>query len=158
MFLGLTAPDGLVMDLYGPCPGRHHDQHMLRESNINQKIRDLQANSAIQYNMYADKGYVDLSHLVAGYHGANVTPQQVQVNGILSLVSVSVEWCFGKVTECQKFLDFPRMQQAQLQPVARYYRLSVILMNAHTCLYGSLTGHNFGLHPPSLSEYFECEN
>ena len=92
----------------------------------------MEANSAIQFNMYAYKRYVDLSHLVAEYHGANVSPEQIPVNGILSLVRVSVEWFFGKVTKCQKNFDFPRMQQTQLQPVARYYRLSVILMNAHT--------------------------
>ena len=44
----------------------------------------------------------------------------------------------------------------QLQPVAKYYRLSALLMNANTCLYGSQTSLLFGLQAPTLGEYLEC--
>ena len=99
------------MDLFGPISGRHHDLIMVRESNINNRMRDLQIGHENQYTMYADKGYVDLTHLVAAYHGAHLTQPQIQINGVLSLVRVTVEWCFGKIAECQKYLDFPRAQQ-----------------------------------------------
>ena len=107
-FSGLSAPDGLIIDLFGPIAGRHHDMRMVRESNINGRIRDVQHDNDQQYVMYADKGYVDMTHLVAAYHGAELTPPQIQINGILALVRVSVEWCFGKITESQKYIDFPR--------------------------------------------------
>ena len=106
--------------------------------------------------MYASKGYVNMTHLVAAYHGVHLTPPQIEINGILSLDKVSTEWCFGKITESQKYIDFPRSQQMQLQPVAKYYRLSALLMNANTCLYGSQTSLLFGLQAPTLGEYFEC--
>ena len=144
------------MDLYGPVAGRHHDMIMVRESNINGRVRDVQIGNDQQYVMYADKGYVNMTHLVAAYHGVHLTPPQIQINGILSLVRVSVEWCFGKITESQKYIDFPRSQQMQLQPVAKYYRLSALLMNANNCLYGSQTSLFFGLQTPTLGEYFEC--
>jgi nuclease HARBI1 len=134
---GLSAPDGIIMNLFGPIAGRHHDMIMVRESNINGRIRDVQLDNDQQYVMYADKGYVDMTHLIAAYHGAELTVPQIQINGILALVRVSVEWCFGKITESQKYIDFPRSQQTQLQSVAKYYRLSTLLMNANTCLYGS---------------------
>jgi nuclease HARBI1 len=153
---GLSAPDGIIMDLFGPIAGRHHDMIMVRESNINSRIRDVQLDNDQQYVMYADKGYVDMTHLIAAYHGAELTVPQIQINGILALVRVSVEWCFGKITESQKYIDFPRSQQTQLQPVAKYYRLSTLLMNANTCLYGSQTSLFFGLKPPTLGEYFDC--
>jgi nuclease HARBI1 len=129
---------------------------MVRESNINARIRDLQIGREDQYVMYADKGYVDMTHIVAAYHGVGLTVPQIQVNGVLALVRVTVEWCFGKITECQKYLDFPRSQQLQLQPIAKYYRLAALLMNAHTCLHASQTSALFGLKPPSLGEYFDC--
>ena len=144
------------MDLFGPVAGRHHDMIMVRDSNINGRVRDVQLGNDQQYIMYADKGYVNMTHLVAAYHGANLTPPQVQINGVLSLVRVSVEWCFGKICESQKYIDFPRSQQMQLQPVAKYYRLSALLMNANTCLYGSQTSLLFGLKAPTLGEYFNC--
>ena len=144
------------MDLFGPIFGRHHDLIMVRESNINNRMRDLQIGHENQYTMYADKGYVDLTHLVAAYHGAHLTQPQIQINGVLSLVRVTVEWCFGKIAEYQKYLDFPRAQQMQLQPVGKYYRLGALSMNAHTCLYGSQTSIHFGLKAPSLGEHFDC--
>ena len=71
------------MDLYGPVAGRHHDMIMVRESNINGKVRDVQIGNDQQYVMYADKGYVNMTHLVAAYHGVHLTPPQIQINGIL---------------------------------------------------------------------------
>ena len=147
---GLSAPDGLPMDLFGPIAWSHHDMMMVREININVRIRDLQIGCVNQYAMYADKGNVDMTHLVAAYHGVNSTLPQIQVNGVLALVRVIVEWCFGKITECQKYLDFPRSQQLQLHPIAQYYRLAALLTNAHTCLLANQTSALFGLKPPSL--------
>ena len=154
--IGLSAPDVLIMDLFGPFAGRHHDMRMVRESHINSRIRDLQLGNENQYCMYADKGYADMSHLVAAYHEANLTQPQIQINGVLTLVRVSVEWCFGKISESQMYINFPRCQQLQLQPVGKYYRLAVLLMNANTCLYGSQTSIHFNLKAPSLGEYFDC--
>ena len=53
---GLSAPDGLIMNLFGPFAGRHHDMRVVRESDINSRIRDLQLGNENQYCMYADKG------------------------------------------------------------------------------------------------------
>ena len=97
--IGLSAPDALIMDLFGPFAGRHHDMRMVTESDINRHIRDLQLGNKNQYCMYADKGYADMSHLIAAYHGANLTQPQIQINCILTLVRVSVEWYFGNISE-----------------------------------------------------------
>lgn len=105
------------MDLFGPFD----DMRMVRESDINRRIRDLQLGNENQYCMYADKGYADMSHLIAAYHGANLTQPQIQINGILTSLRVSVEWCFGKISENQMYINFPRCQQLQLQPVGKYY-------------------------------------
>jgi nuclease HARBI1 len=146
------------MDLFGPIAGRHHDMIMVQESGINGKFRDLQVGQEAQYVMYADKGYADRTHILAAYHGAELTLPQIQINGVMTLLRITVEWCFGKITECQKYLDFPRGLQMQQQPVAKYYRLAALLMNAHTCLYGSQTSLHFGLKPPSLGVYFDCDD
>ena len=156
MSAGLSAPDGLLMDLFGPIAGRYHDMIMVQESGINGKFRDVQIGQEAQYVMYTDKGYADRTHLLAAYHGAELTLPQMQINGVMTLLRVAVEWCFGKITECQKYIDFAQGQQMQLQPVAKYYRLAALLMNAHSCLYGNQTSIHFGLKPPSLRVYFDC--
>ena len=156
--IGLSAPNGLIMDLFEPFAGHHHDMRMVRESDINGWIGALQLGNENQYCMYADKGYADMSHLIAAYHGANLKQPQIQFNGVLTLVRVSVEWCFGNVSENQMYINFPRCQQLQLQPLRKYYRLAVLLMNAITCLYGSQTSILFNLKVPSLGEYFDCAN
>jgi hypothetical protein len=150
-----TGADGMIVDCSGPHSGRRHDQRMFRDSNINDRIRDVQLGNEVQYLVYADKGYTDTTHCVAAYHGAVLTAAQVQVNGVLTHARVTVEWCFGKVTERERYVDFHRTQQLQLQPVGKYYRLCTVLTNAHTCLYGSQTGLHFGLTAPSLNDYFQ---
>jgi hypothetical protein len=40
---GVLSPDGMIMDLFGPVPGRRHDCFMLRESDINAPLAQLQA-------------------------------------------------------------------------------------------------------------------
>lgn len=72
----------------------------------------------------------------------------------MSSVREAVEWGFAKVTTNWAYVDFPANQRLELQPVAAYYKLAVLLTNAHTCVYGSQTSGRFGIEPPTLQEYF----
>ena len=68
-------------------------------------------------------------------------------------VRVSVEWGFNKLISIFAFLDYKKNQKLYLQPVGKYYKVAALLINCHTCLYGSETTSYFGLQPPSLQEY-----
>ena len=66
----------------------------------------------------------------------------------------SVEWSFGKLGNLWAFLHYKPGIQTHLSPVARYFRVAVLLTNAHTSLYGSQIGKYFGCKPPTFDEYF----
>ena len=80
--------------------------------------------------------------------------EEADCNKAMSKIRISVEHAFGKTTTEFAFVDFPKNLKVHLSPVATYYRVAVLLTNAHTCLYGSQTGSSFELDPPTLEEYF----
>ena len=41
-FQGVTGPNGIILDVNGPHPGRRHDQFMLIESGINERMKNVQ--------------------------------------------------------------------------------------------------------------------
>ena len=82
-----------------------------------------------------------------------MTADEQEFNRCMSKVRVSAEWGFGKITQNFAFLDFKKNLKILLQPVAKYYVVGKLLVNCHTCLYGSLPSKFFKLEPPSLDTY-----
>ena len=50
----------------------------------------------------------------------------------MSKVRVSVEWLFGAIIKQFKFTDLKKNQKIGLSPIAKQYRVSVLLTNAFT--------------------------
>ena len=76
------------------------------------------------------------------------------LNKSMSQVRISVEWIFGDIANYFKFLDFKKNLKVQLSAVGKMYIVCVLLQNARSCLYGSVTSDYFGLPPPTLRNYF----
>ena len=76
---------------------------------------------------------------------------------MMSNVRIAVEWEFGMIARKFAFLDFEKNLKLFLQPVARYYLVCGLLLNAHTCLKGNETSAFFGLNPPDIRNYFNNE-
>ena len=70
-------------------------------------------------------------------------------------VRVSVEWGFGKIMNNFQYLNHEENLRVLHQAVGLYYPVANILVNCHTCLYGSQTGAYFDLEPPALEDYLE---
>ena len=49
--------------------------------------------------------------------------------------------------------DLSKNFKVLLQPVGKLYIVAALLVNCHTCLYGSQTGQFFDLDPPELETY-----
>ena len=102
------------------------------------------------YVVYGDPAYGITRHIISPVRGAHLTrPQQLFNAEMIKCV----EWGFGKILQYFTYLDFQRNLKVLLQPVAKYYLVGALLINCHTCLYGSLTGTYFDLEPPSLETY-----
>ena len=139
--------------MFGPIEGRRHDAFMLGMSDLLPELQRLVKPNGEPYVLYGDPAYGISQNILAPFRGANLTADEQEFNRAMSKVRVSVEWGFGKIVQNFAFLDFKKNLKVLLQPVAKYYLVSTILTNCHTCLYGSLVSSFFYLNPPSLESY-----
>lgn len=149
----VEAPNGLIAHLFGPIEGRRHDAFMLAVSGLQEKLIHITKPNGEPYVVYGDPAYGLSQNILAPFRGANLSAQQKQFNTRMSKVRTSVEWVFGKICQYFAFLDFKKNLKVLLQPVGKYYVVASILVNCHTCLYGSVTSSYFNVDPPSLENY-----
>ena len=58
------------------------------------------------------------------------------------------------MTSYFKFLDFKRNLKIGFSGVGKIYIVCTLMLNAHTCLYGSNSSDSFDVNPPALEDYF----
>jgi nuclease HARBI1 len=154
-FQGVSAPDGMIVDFYGPLAGRRHDTHVLNSSFFNERLAQAQQGLPVQYKYYADKGYYAKSHGYAAYKGKNLPQLLVDENARMSGQRVGIEWTFGNIANRWAYVDFHKRQKIQMTFVGKYYWLAAILTNCHTCVCGSGPATRYWrVKPPTLAEYF----
>jgi nuclease HARBI1 len=153
-----VGPDGLYMDVSKPYPGARHDAIILADSNLNEKLANTQYGNRTQYTFYADKGYpIQTSHGRAAYRENEwILPNQRRENNMMTAPrAVAAEFAFGKPANIHPYCDYKKRQKAQKSWVAKYYAVSLLICNAHSCLYGNATSAYFNMDTPSLEEYFD---
>jgi hypothetical protein len=149
----VVTPNGLIAHLHGPVEGRRHDAFMLNTSGLLPLLQQLVKPNGEPYVLYGDPAYGLTQNILAPFKGARITANEQAFNKKMSKVRISVEWGFGKIMQYFAYLDFKKNQKVLLQPDGKYYAVACVLINCHTCLYGSLTSKYFGLNPPSLETY-----
>ena len=65
-FQSLVAPNGLILDLYGPVAGRHSDSTMLARSGLEAKLHTISGNLGYTIVVYADSAYAASEHVMRG--------------------------------------------------------------------------------------------
>lgn len=155
-YQAVTSPDGIVISLFGPVPGRLNDIWMVHKSRLQELIENefpYEGEEGFDnYYVYADQGYMSTSSVLSGVRQPN--EKQARMNRAWSDQRVSVEWTFGEIVTLWQTLDCFRMQKAQQRIVAVWYLVSVLLTNCYTCMTGkSEASQHFNVVPPSLREY-----
>ena len=154
MFQSVITPNGLICHLFGPLKGRRHDAFMLHESGLLQELaRKMNKANGDPYVIYGDPAYPVRRHILAPFRGAQLTPAEQNFNAAMSAVRTSVEWGNGKIIKYFAFLDFSKNMKVLLQPVGKLYIVAALLVNCHTCLYGSQTTQVFAVDAPELETY-----
>ena len=139
--------------MYGPIEGKRHDAFMLNVSGLPPLLQQFVKPNGEPFVIYGDPAYGLAQNVLTPFRGANLTGDEQAFNKAMSKVRISVEWGFGKITQYFAYLNFKKNQKVLLQPIGKYYLVASILINCHTCLYGSVTGRYFELDPPSLETY-----
>ena len=148
----------MIADLFGPIEGRRHDAFMLGVSGLLPLLERIIKPNGEPYVVYGDPAYGISRHIISPFKGAHLTEPQQQFNRDMSEVRVCVEWGFGKIAQYFAYLDFQKNLKVLLQPVAKYYAVGALLINCHTCLYGSVASSFFNLDPPLLEDYLTNRN
>lgn len=139
--------------MFGPIEGRRHDAFMLGMSDLLPKLQGFVQPNGQPYVIYGDPAYPITCNILAPFRGVNLTIHEQEFNRKMSKVRVNVEWGFGKICQNFAYLDFKKNLKVLLQPVGKYYLVATILINCHTCLYGSQTSSFFELEPPTIETY-----
>jgi len=154
-YQSLTFPNGLIGNLYGPVEGRLHDATLLRESGILQEVANFTDVDGRPLVIYGDKAYPLSDQLLTPYRGVGHNNDQRNFNLDMNSARISVEWNFAGVNNNFAFMNYSPNLKLYLQPIAVYYKVSVILSNCRTCLYGNQTSKYFELDPPTIQEYLQ---
>ena len=81
---------------------------------------------------------------IAPFRLARLNAAQQAYNTAMSKVRIGVEWVLG---------DFKKKLKIGLSPIAKMYITCALLLNCHTCMYGSMTSNYFQIDPPTVQEY-----
>lgn len=155
-FQSVVAPNGLIVDLYGPIEGRRHDCFMLAESGLLNTLDTLGEDEAGRpFGIYGDPAFPQRDRLYAPFKGAQPTPLEATFNRYMSGVRQSVEWGFGNIVKHWAFLDFKKNLRLHLQPVGKLYVIGALLSNCYACMYENNISNYFGMAAPSIEEYLE---
>ena len=151
----LLSPDGIVIHIYGPVEGRHHDDTVYKQSGLEDLLnRHFHSPDGSPLFIYGDPAYSVSGHVMTPYKGAAIPADQRRFNSQMSKVREAVEWSFKEVTQQFPFLDLSRNQKILKSPCALFYLVAVLLCNAHTCLHRPQIPQFFNCFPPTLDEYF----
>jgi hypothetical protein len=147
---GLMAPNGIVVQLFGPCLGAYNDSKMIGLS----RLIDVLDGDFPGFYVYADQGYGISPKIQHGFSNGTSTREERRYNLLWSRARICVEWGFGDVKEKFKTIDHTRSAKPLEQCIAVWYMVAVLLRNCLVCLRGhDEVSDHFVLRPPSLDDY-----
>lgn len=147
---GLQGPNGIIVQMFGPCLGCYNDSKMIGMS----RLYDILTGDFPKHFVYADLGYGLNEKIQHGFFNSSSTREERIYNKLWSRARIVSEWGFGDVKEKFKTLYYSRSQKPLEQCIAVWYMVAVILRNCIVCMRGTdeVSGH-FLLRPPPLDEY-----
>ena len=137
--------------MFGPVVGRRHDAAILTMSSLLDELQQFSyAPNGEALCIYGDLAYPLRQQQCPFRQRQGITAEQQAFNQSMSKVPVSVEWVFGEIVAFFKFYDFKQNAKVGLSPVVRH---TVYVL---FCMYGSNTANYFGIEPPALKFYLNC--
>lgn len=162
-FQSIVAPNGLIVDLFGPCLARRSDSYMLNQSRFIGRMEALCRHEGTIYYVYGDPAYTLSRYILRGYKGAMTAAQQA-FSSQMSAVRIAVEWGFQEVLKDWGYLNYRANLKVFKQPIGTMYVVGALLTNMKMCVtashpndgYGSKTALKFQCSPPSLHDYLHA--
>ncbi|KAG8697917.1 hypothetical protein FRC09_007560 [Ceratobasidium sp. 395] len=155
-YSAVVTPDGIISCCSLPIPGRRADQTCLRKSKLEECLEVHAVGvDGRRLLLWGDPAYMNTEVVASAEKKLGDMPA---INRAffreMATYRQCVEWAFGKISTLFSFNNYSTNLKVLLSPVGSYFLASVLLTNAHTCIYGSETSHFYSLQPPSLEKYF----
>ena len=163
-FQSIVGPNGMVLQFSEPFAGAGNYLDMLADSNSLNMTHEALARGGLdvgRFDILADKIYPQV-------HGNGVvslrqaqyrhTRADEEEDSAASSARVNVEHLFGKLVNMLAFLDFSKGLKVHEREIGKYMVVGALIINLHTCLYGSQVCAQFSTEydvilPPALEEY-----
>ena len=155
-FQSVMAPNGSVVNLDGPWPGRRHESGMLAESGLLTALHTKMNNIGRTFRLYGDPAYPVAEYLEGPFRNGAQAVSQVEAdfNEAMASVRIAVEWGFGEVVQQWAFVDYSKNLKVLWQPVGTFYSVATLLLNCRVCLgHGGKVSDFFGVAPPTIEQY-----
>eukprot|EP00732_Lithocolla_globosa_P004508 Lithocolla_globosa_v1_NODE_4190_length_1490_cov_177.452265.p1 type:complete len:196 gc:universal NODE_4190_length_1490_cov_177.452265:669-1256(+) len=152
----LQFPNGMAGDIFGPSSIRHNDRWLQRESELNERLVEVQAGQAVQFSAYGDAEYVLQSNIKRrhGRKGLVLPPRLQEEDDGMKKVRIGCEWDYAVTANLYPHVHFHKnMKILQAKDVPFRYFVATLFKNTHVCLYGSQASHYFDCQPPTLEQY-----
>jgi hypothetical protein len=159
-FQAIVAADGLVVSFYGLWIGPVNDWKMWKVSRLDQRLWQVIDRQQMLF-VYGDPAYKASYRVMALYtYKVNwrlLLRDQRAFNKRLLHVCIAVEHAFGHTQVLWTYTAFAKQLKSDLQPVAAFFAVAVLLTNCYTCLQGNQTSCKFLVQPPSLEDYLNSK-
>ena len=149
----VDTPNGLIATMFGPVEGRWHDTFMLGIVVVHINWGNLISlmESHLWYVETLPTAYQ--GNILGLFCGARPTAEQQQFNKSMSRIHISVEWGSEKYAASLLFFISRKTRGSCYSLLEKDFLVASVLINCHTCLYGSLTSTYFDVNRPSLETY-----
>jgi len=129
---------------------------MYKVSKLEQKLRSLMARQRTLY-LYRDPAYKASFGIMCPFThkiSRHLLPLDERAfNARLASVRIAVEHAFGHTQVLWTYTAFAKQLKSDLQLVAVYFVVAVLLTNCYTCLRGNQTSKKFVVEPLLLQAY-----
>ena len=161
-------PDG-ICTVFGPVSARHHDASVLRTSNLNSFLYELQDGhfsttdgDPVFYTAFGDCAYNLGMQCIQSYHrpfgaGADLTDEKIHCNRVMKSARMVIEKNYGQMANIFCICGVSdNYRLAKRNPYAiEQYRVCIFLTNCYICFNGDQAGsvNTFGISAPTIDEY-----
>ncbi|VVT43910.1 uncharacterized protein SAPINGB_P000207 [Magnusiomyces paraingens] len=154
----ITAPDGLIIGLYGPFPGSVNDQNAVCETDLLSTLKSRYSFDGIDYCVYGDKDFERQGQLLSEYFVVYLDTDKTKVasNKSMEPLRASIEQVFENIeTSFSGALDY-RTQLLGKSHFLTSFSVACLLYNFRICLrHRSAAGETFRATPPIFDEYLQ---
>ena len=131
----VIGPNGLILEFFGPHPGKNADGHMDAESKLEERMQRVPrlVGDGNQYYVYGDAAYPLGPWMMRGYKGIR-TVAETLLTAQMNALRMSVEHGFALIQRDWCSMYHERNFKLYKQPIGMFDCVAAIMINVKACM------------------------